>query len=76
MALRISDSGRLKVYICICQAITDHAIREEIKTGEGTVKAIAKKMNIGNGCAKCIGEIKDLLNQTLLESDINKRVIR
>jgi len=55
------------MYVCICQAVSDETLREEIRNGATSVKALTKKLGLGSGCAKCVGEIKALIKQTLSE---------
>ena len=59
------------MYVCICKAVTDHTIREEIKKGADSVKAIVHKLRVGTVCAKCIEEVRELLLEVRLESRLD-----
>ena len=55
------------MYVCICRAICDRTIREAIKNGATSVKAVTAQLPIGKNCAKCVGDIEALITETLLQ---------
>jgi bacterioferritin-associated ferredoxin len=55
------------MYICICRAVSDQAIRDEVANGATNIEELTKRLNVGNACAKCIDDLKELIHQTLID---------
>lgn len=52
------------MYVCICNAITERAIREAAREGVSTVAELSRR----TGCADCCGTCADLAQQILDET--------
>lgn len=50
-----------RMYICICNAITEHQVRECAREGANTVDELAAKLGVGAGCGRCRECAADLL---------------
>lgn len=49
------------MYVCICRAVTEAAMREIIADGARTVKDVVRRCEAGSGCGTCVGKILALL---------------
>jgi bacterioferritin-associated ferredoxin len=41
------------LYICICNAITEKAVRECAQQGACSVDQLATELGVGSGCGRC-----------------------
>jgi bacterioferritin-associated ferredoxin len=51
------------MYICICNAITEKAVRECARQGACSVDQLAFELGVGSGCGRC----RDCANEVLRE---------
>ena len=51
------------MYICICNAVSDQVIREEIRNGTSDVKTLAKKYNVAQACGRCASAFRSLVSE-------------
>jgi bacterioferritin-associated ferredoxin len=49
------------MYICICNAITEKAVRECAQQGACSVDQLAIELGVGSGCGRC----RDCANEVL-----------
>jgi bacterioferritin-associated ferredoxin len=56
-----SIEGDEAMYVCICRAVTEAAVRGCIADGARTVKDVVKRCEAGTGCGTCVGKILALL---------------
>ena len=47
--------------ICHCNAVSDHAIREAIRAGAASCRAVARRCGAGSFCGGCVPAIDALL---------------
>ncbi|MET0231156.1 MAG: (2Fe-2S)-binding protein [Rhodanobacteraceae bacterium] len=52
------------MYVCICNAVTERAIREAAASGVRTLSELSRR----TGCADCCGSCSDLANEILAEA--------
>lgn len=55
------------MWICLCKAVTDRRLREVIRGGARTVKAIGRETGAGTDCGDCLAAIRELLAEELEE---------
>ncbi len=55
------------MYICICHAITDKAIREEVYQGAKCLKSLQKTLPVGTGCGTCVCSAKEVIKEALVD---------
>lgn len=55
------------MYICICHAITDGEIRQEVYKGAKCLKSLQKNIPVATGCGTCACSAKEVINDTLNE---------
>lgn len=41
------------MYVCICQAVTDHQIREAVRDGARTLKDLRRELGVTRDCGRC-----------------------
>jgi bacterioferritin-associated ferredoxin len=56
------------MYICICNAITEKAVRECARQGACSVDQLASELGVGSGCGRC----RDCANEVLREVQANQ----
>ena len=47
--------------VCHCNAVSDHTIRESIRAGAASCKAVARRCGAGSFCGGCVPVIDSLL---------------
>ena len=62
-----SLSGNLEMYICICHAVTDHQIRNEVQAGAGSLRVVSERLGVATCCGKCGKCARRLVKETLRE---------
>ena len=53
------------MYICICKAVTDSAIREAVCQGACRMRDLKAGLGVSAQCGKCAGHAKEVLEQAL-----------
>jgi bacterioferritin-associated ferredoxin len=51
------------MYVCICNAITEKAVRDCARQGACSVDELAFELGVGSGCGRC----RDCANEVLRE---------
>jgi len=51
------------VYICICNGVTDHQIREAVENGCASLAELTMRTGCGSNCGSCLEMAGDLLAQ-------------
>jgi len=52
------------MYVCICNAVTERAIREAAASGVRTLSELSRR----TGCSDCCGSCADLANEILADA--------
>jgi bacterioferritin-associated ferredoxin len=52
-----------QLYVCICNAVTEHEVSIAIDAGATTVKALNRQLGIGTQCGACVSCAKDCLSK-------------
>ena len=52
------------MYVCICNAVTERAIREAAASGVRTLSELSRR----TGCSDCCGSCAELANEILAEA--------
>lgn len=55
------------MYVCICQAVTDHEIRDEVRAGAKTMKDLQKRLGVASCCGCCAPCAREVLADGLHE---------
>nr|WP_211115775.1 MULTISPECIES: (2Fe-2S)-binding protein [unclassified Xanthomonas] len=51
------------VYVCICNGVTDHQIREAAENGCASLAELTMRTGCGSNCGSCLEMAGDLLSQ-------------
>lgn len=65
------------MYVCLCNGVSDRAVRKAIRRGATTVNDIGDRCGAGLGCGGCRSELEALLARhrpTLPASAVGERV--
>jgi bacterioferritin-associated ferredoxin len=57
----------IRMYICICNAITERDVRECARRGCCSLDELSVELGVGSGCGKCRPVAKEILDETRLE---------
>jgi bacterioferritin-associated ferredoxin len=49
------------VYVCICNGVTDHQIREAVANGCASVTELTMRTGCGSNCGSCLDMAADLM---------------
>lgn len=60
----------LPVYVCICNGVTDHQIREAASQGVTSVGELTMRTGCGATCGSCLDMASDLLAKALNTHDL------
>lgn len=58
------------MYICICNGVTDHDIREAAEAGCRTMSELTMRTGAGASCGSCIEAATELLEQSRALRDL------
>ncbi|MBK8252438.1 MAG: (2Fe-2S)-binding protein [Polyangiaceae bacterium] len=67
-ALKVLDAALLKtifsfkMYVCVCEAVTDHDIRKAVEDGASSVAEVMRCTRAGTKCGSCRNELHDVVN--------------
>jgi bacterioferritin-associated ferredoxin len=55
------------MYVCLCNAVTDHQIRAEIRRGACTMRELRNRLGIGTRCGRCSQCAHAILTQSAMD---------
>jgi len=58
------------VYVCICNGVTDHQIREAAHSGVASVSELTMRTGCGATCGSCLDMAADLLTKARATHDL------
>jgi bacterioferritin-associated ferredoxin len=53
------------MYVCICKAVTDHAIRAAVQNGTTSVSGLRKRLGCTGQCGRCREQVQEIRDHTL-----------
>ena len=52
------------MFVCLCNAVTDHQIRESLKSGEVRhLRDLERELGVGIGCGRCSEHAREILRE-------------
>jgi bacterioferritin-associated ferredoxin len=60
-AIPVRSAAAIAVYVCICNGVTDHQIREAASNGCKTVSELTMRTGCGSTCGSCLDMAGDML---------------
>jgi len=58
------------MYICICNAVTDSAIRQAVADGVRSFRELSERTHCSTQCGRCVPLARQVLDQALAESGL------
>lgn len=52
------------MFVCVCEAVTEKDIHQQVAEGFDTVREISKNTCAGTNCGKCVGKIRQSINRS------------
>ncbi|MFL5266964.1 MAG: bacterioferritin-associated ferredoxin [Stellaceae bacterium] len=62
--MRLMSEGR-RMYICLCNAITDREFRAHAADEDSTVSTVYRSLGTKPQCGKCVPYVRQLLRQVV-----------
>jgi len=68
------------MYICICHAVTDTAIRTAIDQGVTSLSELSFETGCGTQCGSCVPRAREIMDEALRDrgmavSEVNLRIV-
>ena len=60
------------MYVCICNAVTDHQVRERARSGVRSVEELTFQLGLGIGCGRCLECAARLLGDVHASEAVNR----
>ena len=55
------------MYICICNAVTESAIRQAVRDGARSLRDLSFRTGCSTQCGRCVGTAREVMDETLAE---------
>jgi bacterioferritin-associated ferredoxin len=55
------------MYVCLCNAVTDHEIRAEIRQGACTMRELRDRLGVTTGCGRCGPSVLAILSESVTD---------
>lgn len=53
------------MYVCLCKGVTDHAIRDAVTAGAGSLRDVSRELGVARQCGKCASAAKSVIAEAL-----------
>ncbi|MDM3871221.1 bacterioferritin-associated ferredoxin [Porticoccus sp. W117] len=53
------------MYVCICRAVTDNQIRQEVSHGASTMREVGQRLGVGTQCGKCSKHARSVIREAI-----------
>ena len=63
------------MYVCVCKAVTDHAIRAAVQNGTTSVSGLRKRLGCTGQCGRCRDQVREIRDHTLATLAAHSRVV-
>jgi|19_taG_2_1085344.scaffolds.fasta_scaffold178806_1 bacterioferritin-associated ferredoxin len=67
--MRSSPTAQLfrnyRMYVCICQQVTDHDIREYCESNNASLSQMRKDLGLGSDCGRCAKLARQIMHETM-----------
>ena len=72
----ITSGYDFAMYVCICNAVNEAAIRQAVKEGVTSFRGLSLKTGCGTQCGSCVKQARELLDEALLENGSPRSVVK
>ena len=55
------------MYVCVCHAVNDSAIRKAVKAGVSSFRDLSTRTGCGTQCGSCVKLAREVMDQALTE---------
>jgi len=62
--------------VCICQNVSDKAIRQALEDGAGSMQEIRTQLGVGSCCGKCLPCAKTIVRESLEDARCTTTEVR
>ncbi len=62
------------MYVCLCKAVTDKAIRQQVEEGACSMRELKQNLGVGTQCGKCVCQASEILNAALSAQSSSQRI--
>lgn len=62
------------MYVCLCKAVTDKAIRQQVEAGACSMRELKQSLGVGTQCGKCVCQASDILDSALSTQSSQQRI--
>ena len=68
------------MYVCICRAVTDSAIRQAVADGAHSLRELSSRTGCSTQCGRCVGLAREVMDDALAlagsaPSEVGLRVV-
>jgi bacterioferritin-associated ferredoxin len=64
------------MYICICNGVTDHQIREAAEAGCGSLTELTMRTGVGANCGSCLSSADAILSEVRTRRELPLPVLQ
>lgn len=69
--MRLYHLWSTAMYVCLCKAVTDKAIKQKVAEGVSTMRELKICTGVGSQCGKCICQAQQILHNELVRINDN-----
>lgn len=55
------------MFVCICKAVSDKAIKQAIAEGADSIRDLKARLGVGSQCGKCVSQASQILHNELVK---------
>ncbi|GGW59606.1 bacterioferritin-associated ferredoxin [Alishewanella tabrizica] len=55
------------MFVCICKAVSDKAIKQAIAEGADSIRDLKARLGVGSQCGKCVCQASQILHNELVK---------
>ena len=55
------------MYVCICKAVTDSAIRMAVSEGASSLRELSARTGCSTQCGRCVNTVREVLDAALVD---------
>ena len=57
------------MYVCICNSVTDKAIKRAVKRGCDSYDRVCDKLKVASCCGRCEGHAREVVKEAITDND-------
>lgn len=60
------------MYLCVCNAVTDHMVREAIRGGCASFTEVVSETGLTQGCGQCVAKTQTICDRLFHEIEVEE----